>query len=93
METAANAYHAMAARMHILPGDGAHTRDVDYMLALNLQAPQTVLATLKNTIRVRCGCPFLNARHAHYGAGPCRRSENSMTSPTVPAGLSRVPAR
>ena len=43
----------MAARMHILPGDGGHTRDMDYTLVVNLQAPQTVLSSLKTTIRVR----------------------------------------
>ena len=53
VEAAANAYHAMAARMHILPGDGGHTRDMDYTLVVNLQAPQTVLSSLKTTIRVR----------------------------------------
>jgi hypothetical protein len=54
VEAAANAYHALAARMHILPTAGeAPARDVSLLLAVDLQAPQAVLASLKSSVRVR----------------------------------------
>lgn len=83
VESAVNAYHATVARLQLPSSDGGRA-ETQYMVSVDMQAPQSMLTSLKNTLRVRPSlrplCPprkgadiasaAINARHYSARVGP-----------------------
>jgi len=81
VESAVNAYHATVARLQLPSSDGGRG-ETQYMVSVDMQAPQSMLTSLKNSLRVRpLGVPLCLA---HKGANTAPAAIDGA-SPAQPA--------